>query len=307
MQYDKNRFKIQALPHPFTLLWVLFPAVMFNELIFGQRLPKVTLIEKESDKPPEERSYVPCPHCETLNDRRLWATKGNAFGHGHWFGLVCPSCHQIIPCLWNIFSLAILAITFPLWYFPVRFFRHRWIEKEKERLAKALERPLLQATSIMDSLSIGVVSGISMWVIWAILEVVRNGGEWDLKMMLESLPASLMVGFGIGCFMRWEEKDKEEIEKERLANVRERPLIRAIRAKSIKSTIKPIRWFLRGIFYFGGGMWVVFGAFEVWKEKEWDLRVMFDMLPSCLFAGFAWGCFVYVLASLANLLEGRKT
>lgn len=303
MQYDKNRFKIQTLPHPFILFWVLFPAAMFNELIFGQRLPKVTLIEKESDKPPEERSYVPCPHCETLNDRRLWATKGSAFGHGHWFGLVCPSCHQIIPCLWNIFSLAVLAITFPLWYFPVRFFRHRWIEKEKERLAKALERPLIQATSIIDSLSIGVVSGIFMWVMWVILEVVRNGGGWDLKMMLESLPSSLLVGFGIGCFMRWAEKDKEEIEKERLANVRERPLIRAIRAKSIKSTIvKPMRWFLRGTFYFGGGMWVVFVALE----KEWDLRAMFDMLPFCLFAGFAWGCLAYVVTNLANLLERRK-
>ena len=105
--------------------------------------------------------------------------------------------------------------------------------------------------------------------------------------------------------MRWVEKDKEEIEKERLANVRERPLIRAIRAKSIKSTIKPMRWFLRGTFYFGGGMWVVFVALEVWKE--WDLREMFDMLPVCLCAGFAWGCFVYVVASLTNLLEGRKS
>ena len=306
MQYDKNRFKIQALPHPFTLLWVLFPAFMFNELIFGQRLPKVILIDKESDKSPEERCYIPCPHCETLNDRRFWATKGNAFGHGHghWFGLVCPSCHQIIPCLWNIFSLAILAITFPLWYFPVRFFRHRWIEKEKERLAKALERPLLQATSIIDSLSIGVVSGIFMWVMWVILEVVRNGGEWDLKMMLESLPFLLLAGFGIGCLMRWLEKDEEEIEKERLANVRERPLIRAIRAKSIKSTIKSMRWLLRGI-YFGGGMWVAFVALEVWKE--WDLRAMFDMLPFSLLAGFVGGCFMQVWASLIDLLEGRKT
>ena len=304
MQYDKNRFKIQALPHPFILLWVLFPACMFNELILGQRLPKVTLIEKESDKPPEERSYVPCPHCETLNDRRLWATKGNAFGHGHWFGLVCPSCHQIIPCLWNIFSLAILAITFPLWYFPVRFFRHRWIAKEKERLAKALERPLLQATSIIDSLSIGITCGISVWVMWVILEVVRNGAEWDLKTMLESLPMSLGAGFGIGCFMRWMEKDKEEIEKERLADIRERPLIRAIRATSMKSTIKSMRWFLRGTFYFGGGMWVAFTALEVWKE--WDLRAMFDMLPACLLLGFLWGCFAHVLGNLTNL-KGRKT
>ncbi|MYH80212.1 hypothetical protein F4141_05840 [Candidatus Poribacteria bacterium] len=175
-------------------------------------------------------------------------------------------------------------------------------------MAKALERPLLQATSIIDSISIGVVSGIFMWVMWVILEVVWNGREWDLKTMLESLPISLIVGFGIGCFMRWVEKDKEEIEKERLANVRERPLIRAIRAKStIKSTIKSIRWFLRGTFYFGGGMWVVFGVWNVWNGREWGLRMMFDMLPVCLLLGFVWGCFVYVVANLANLLEGRKT
>ena len=101
MQYDKNRFKIHALPHPLVLHWVLNPMIMFNELLFGQRLPKVTLIDKKSDKPQLERSsYIPCPHCETLNDSRLWA-KGNAFEQ--WFGLVCPSCHEIIPCLWNIF------------------------------------------------------------------------------------------------------------------------------------------------------------------------------------------------------------
>ena len=301
MQYDKNRFKIQALPNPFTLLWVFFPAVMFNELILGQRLPKVVLVDKESDKPQEELTYVPCPHCETLNDRRLWATKGNAFGH--WFGLVCPSCHQIIPCLWNIFSLVILAITFPLWYFPVRFFRHRWIAKEKERLAKVLERPLIQATSIHSMGWIGCVSvGVSVAVMGMILEVVRNvwRREWDLKTMLESLPSWLVVGFVLACFMRWLEKETEK-QNERLANVPERPLIRAIRAKSTKSTIKSINLFLKGTFYFGGGMWVAFGVWEVLNGGEWAL--MFDMLPVCLLGGFVLGCFTYVSVSL----EGRKT
>ena len=302
MRYDKNRFKIWALPHPLILVWVLFPAFMFSELIFGQRLPKVTLIDKESDKPQPERCYIPCPHCETLNDPRLWATKGNAFGHGHWFGLVCPSCHQIIPCLWNIFSLAVLAVTFPLWYFPVRFFRHRWIEKEKERLANALERPLLQATSIIDTLSISVVSGVSMWVMWVILEVVWNVWEWDLKTMLKILPFCLLAGY----FMNWLQKEMEK-EKERLANVRERPLIRAIRAKSIKSTIKSINLFLKGTCYFGGGMWVAFPVWDVWNGREWGLRMMFDMLPLCLLFGFVMGCFMHVLVNLINLLEGRKT
>ena len=138
MQYDKSRFKIWALPHPIVLHWVLNPGLMFNELILGQRQPKVSLIDKESDKSLLERCYIPCPHCETLNDNRLWG-KRNTFGH--WFGLVCPSCHQVIPCLWNIFSLAVLAITFPLWYFPARFFRQRWLEKEKRDWRVFLKAP----------------------------------------------------------------------------------------------------------------------------------------------------------------------
>ena len=59
MRYDKNRFKIWALPHPLILHWVLNPIIMFNELLFGQRLPTVTLIDKKSDKPQLEGSYIP--------------------------------------------------------------------------------------------------------------------------------------------------------------------------------------------------------------------------------------------------------
>ena len=302
MQYDKNRFKIQALPHPFILFYILFPAFMFNELIFGQRLPKVTLIEKEGDKPQSERRYIPCPHCETLNDPRLWA-KGNAFGH--WFGLVCPSCHQIIPCLWNIFSLVVLAITFPLWYFPVRFFRHRWIAKEKERLAKALERPLIQATSIHSMGWIGVcISGVSLVVTLVTFEVVWSvWNGWDLETMLDRLPLWMSVGFAVICFPRWVEKETEK-EKERLANVPERPLIRAIRAKSIKSSIKSINLFLKGTFYYGGGMWVASAVWWVLKEgSEWDL--MFGILPFWLLAGFVLGCFMHVWMNL-NLMNLKR-
>ena len=95
MQYDKNRFKILAFPHPLVLFLILNPFTILTELFMGERLPKVMLIHKESDKPRRERTYYPCPHCETLNDARLW-TKENTFKN--WYGLVCPSCHQVIPC-----------------------------------------------------------------------------------------------------------------------------------------------------------------------------------------------------------------
>ena len=200
MQYDKNRFKIWALPHPLILHGILNPGLIVNELILGQRLPKVMLIDKESDKPWMERTYIPCPHCETLNDHRLWA-KWNAFGH--WFGIVCPSCHEIIPCLWNIFSLAILAITFPLWYFPARFFRPRWLEKEKKRLANVLERPLIQ-TGDINWLLRGVFGwGVLTWVLFEVVWTVLNGREWDLMRMIGNLPIWLVAGFVWGLLMHF--------------------------------------------------------------------------------------------------------
>ena len=199
MRYDKNRFKVWSLSHPLILFWILCPVLIFNELIFGQRLPKVMLIDKESDKPLMERTYVPCPHCETLNDQRLWA-KWNGFGH--WFGFVCPSCHQVIPCLWNIFSLAILVVTFPLWYFPARFFRRRWLEIEKKRLARVLERPLIQIKFI-HWLLIGVFGyGVLSWGLFEGWQVL-DGREWDLMKVIGNLPIWLVSGFVWGLLMHF--------------------------------------------------------------------------------------------------------
>ena len=203
MQYDKNRYQIWALPHPLVLFWILNPAAIINELILGQRLPKIMLIDEESDAPFAERSYIPCPHCETLNDGRIWG-KGNALGH--WFGFVCPNCHQIIPCLWSLYSYAVLAVTYPLWYFPARFFRDRWIAKEKARLATVLERPLIQANEV-NWLLIGISClGGFMWLIMGFIPEVRNvlnGEEWDFIMLFViQLPLWLVTGFCWGLFMR---------------------------------------------------------------------------------------------------------
>ena len=297
MQYDKDRFKIHALPHPLVLHWVLNPVIMFNELIFGQRLPKVTLIDKKSDKPQLEGSYIPCPHCETLHDSRLWA-KGNAFNH--WFGFVCPSCHEIIPCLWNIFSLAILAITFPLWYFPARFFHRRWLEKEKKRLAKVLERPLIQAKSInwllIDVCSCGVstwVAGV-MWVIFMVLLDVWDGRERGLKaVMFEALSYFVLLGVMWSSARHGSSIEKDE---ERLANVLER----LIQAKSI-SRFESIKWFVRGTFYVSGFLWVALAVPWGLEGGDWDF--VFDMLPFCFLLGFIWGLFMHVLVNLKR----RKT
>jgi hypothetical protein len=52
------------------LHWILNPGLAINELILGQRVPKVRLEDKTIDKPRIERVLIPCPHCETLHDGR---------------------------------------------------------------------------------------------------------------------------------------------------------------------------------------------------------------------------------------------
>ena len=203
MQYDKDRYEIWTRSHPLILFWLLFPPIIINDLIFGQRQPKVSLVDKKSDKPWLERTYIPCPHCETLNDARLW-TKWDAFGN--WFGLVCPSCHQIIPCLWNVFSLAILAMTYPLWYFPAKLLRQRRLEKQKERLANAIQRPLPQAESINWLLRGTVFLGGIMYMIFDFIPQVwdvLHGEEWDLIMTIVNLSLWLIAGYVWGLWMRW--------------------------------------------------------------------------------------------------------
>ena len=51
----------------FMLHWIINPGLAFNELILGQRMPKIILIEKQSNKTLAEKNFVPCPHCGTVH------------------------------------------------------------------------------------------------------------------------------------------------------------------------------------------------------------------------------------------------
>ena len=114
MEFNKEKYKIYSWKNWMMLHWILNPGLAINELILGQRIPKISLEDKTIDKPRIERSLVPCPHCDTLHDTRTWSIQnGTAFNN--WFGLYCKNCGNIIPCLTNVFSFLILALTFPFW------------------------------------------------------------------------------------------------------------------------------------------------------------------------------------------------
>ncbi|WP_404398266.1 hypothetical protein [Idiomarina loihiensis] len=197
MEFDKDKYKVWKLPHPMLVHWVVNPGIAFNELILGQRIPKVTLIDKTSDAPLMERQSIPCPECETLNDARLWS-KGNAFGH--WFGFVCPNCHGKIPCLWSMASLLILAATFPIWIWIKLFGEAKWLEKEKARFPgmATKELPTAKKTSWVK---MGVCYGALIFCFSLVLFAIANRLSLSAVLVLAAIWAC--AGLAFGGIMKW--------------------------------------------------------------------------------------------------------
>jgi len=74
-----------------------------------------------------EWTYVPCPHCHTLHDGRIWSAK-NGTHRRNWFGYYCPECGKIIPCIHNGLAFLLLAITFPIWGWFKDDLKEKWLQ-----------------------------------------------------------------------------------------------------------------------------------------------------------------------------------
>lgn len=194
-----QNFKRLDRRHVLIIHWLLNPGLCVNELILGQRIPKVTLICQECSEPSADRSYVPCRECGVLHLGRLWRKR---LAFGHWFGLVCPTCGKVIPCIWNFWSLLILILTFPIWYFPARIARHHWLNFERHRVAAALGEPITPATDI-SWIRLGLFAwGGIMWGVFsvglAILAIVER--KWSL---LWGIPAMIPLWTCGGLMWGW--------------------------------------------------------------------------------------------------------
>ncbi len=132
MEFNKEKYKVYTWKYWSLLHWVLNPVLVINELILGQRVPKVSVKDKTLDKSIYESFFVPCPHCKTLHDGRTWSPQ-NGTGFKNWYGLYCPNCGNIIPCLTNWMSFLILLITFPIWGWFRKSLKAKWLEKQPKR------------------------------------------------------------------------------------------------------------------------------------------------------------------------------
>ena len=197
MDFDKNKYKIWKLPHPMLIHWILNPGLAFNELILGQRIPKITLIDKTSDAPLMERQYVPCPHCNTIHNGSLWAKQG---GFKNWFGLFCPNCENIIPCIWNLTSLVLLAVTFPLWGWFRRPLESKWRKFKKNQFIKNKDLEPITAKNT-SWLTMGIIYGTLMFCFMSLPKIIS--GDVTSKYIITQILIWLVAGLAFGGAMKW--------------------------------------------------------------------------------------------------------
>jgi hypothetical protein len=197
MDYNRSKYKVKdwrCLAH---LHWMINPGLAINELILGQRTPKVILIDKASDKPLMERTYVPCPHCHTKHDGRLWSGKKGTAGK-NWFGYYCPECGHIIPCLWNVFSYLILTITFPVWGWFKDSLKQKWLEKQPQRY-QGIKTDSLKKISWIN---VGAIFGGLMFLFFAVALLILMPPSQYLSALFRAFIGSAAAAFFFGVIMK---------------------------------------------------------------------------------------------------------
>lgn len=168
MDFDTNKYKVWTWKNPLMLHWMINPGLAFNELVLGQAVPKVTLIEK-SNKALAERSFVPCPHCGTIHSALKWSLQ-NKTAFGNWFGLYCDNCGNAIPCLRNFTSLIILGVTFPIWIWFRKSLKKKWLSVQKEKFSKPLSLTTPEFNWVTQGLSWGAFMFLFMDIIFPLFE-----------------------------------------------------------------------------------------------------------------------------------------
>lgn len=197
MEYDKTRFVAMTRKDRRMLHWILNPAVMINELLLGQRMPKMLLIDQISDKPLEEIQFVPCPHCGKVHDGRLWSKEN---GFKNWFGYYCPDCGNIIPCLRNLTSLLVIILTVPVWIWFAERWKQNWLKKQPARF----ENFKIEEITYKDApwLKMSLAWGGGMFLLMTVILPVIQGKAITLTIILIGIPVWGVAGLIAGYIMK---------------------------------------------------------------------------------------------------------
>lgn len=201
MKFDKEKYKVYTWKNWMMLHWVLNPVLAINELLLGQRVPKVTLEDKTIDKPRVERAIIPCPHYKTLHDGRTWSIE-NGTDFKNWFGLYCTNCGNTIPCLTNGLSFLILAIVFPIWGWFRKGLKEKWLKKQPKRYENSVIQSIPNPFDKKYWIKTGLLWGAFMFLIMSIGLPYFKGNEITWQTLLLGLVIWTIGGLGYGHMMK---------------------------------------------------------------------------------------------------------
>lgn len=196
MQYDKEKYKAIQLPNWMLLHWLINPAMAINELVLGQRIPKLSLIDQHSDRPLLERQLLPCPHCNTLHNALRWS-KSKAFGN--WFGLLCPHCKNDIPCILNYTSVILLALTAPIWFWFHKPLKQLWRAKKLQKMQASETQPTSRTR--FPYLKMGIFFGLFMLLFSLVMLQVQ--ANFTLSSVLTAIGVNILGGIFFGGWMKF--------------------------------------------------------------------------------------------------------
>ena len=195
MDFDRDRYTVWTWKHPLMLHWILNPGLAINELVLGQRVPAVTLLDRTSSRPLVERQYVPCPTCGAHNHGLVYAK----VAMGNYAGLVCAECGAPIPMMKNALTWLILLVTWPLWKPLERRFGPGLRARQFAKLQanKGDIAPLLKRVS---GVRMGLFFGSAMVVVYGVMRLL-DGDPWGAAIP-SALVSGLLAGVLFGVFMK---------------------------------------------------------------------------------------------------------
>lgn len=199
MEIDRSKFKVLDKKSGANIHYLLNPGLAFNELVLGQRIPKVMLIDQTSDLPLMERYYVPCPHCDTLHDGRTWSSI-NKTAFKNWFGLFCPNCQSIIPCFSNWTASCFRAVTFPFWFWWIRHWKQSWLNDQPLRYENISFEKITHKQ--INWVKIGLAWGGMMFGAMALILPFIVGVKNGLLISLIVLPICMIAGLLFGLTVK---------------------------------------------------------------------------------------------------------
>jgi hypothetical protein len=201
MNFDEKKYKVYTWKNWMMLHWIINPGLAINELVFGQRVPKIMLVDKTMDKPYVERQFVPCPHCNTIHDARIWSNEC-ATGFRNWFGLYCTNCGNIIPCLRNLFSWLILGITFPIWGWFKNSWKAKWLAKQPQRYENIEPTKVSNSFDSKSWIRTGLAFGILMFLLMSVFYLLFGTIDFTIDNLIKDFVIWMFGGLVFGFAMK---------------------------------------------------------------------------------------------------------